>query len=226
MWSIGARVVPNASVFLPPPIAVFRTLVGSPELFLYSGYATGAKLLAGWLLGAGVGIALGVCIRVVPGGRGVLYPYLVGFRVVPQVAVAPLLLVWLGVSFEAAVVMIGTSTFFPITVGTAAGLAATPDEQQALLRSVETPLHRELLFVRLRNAVPSLFAGIKLSVVTAIVGTVIAEWFVAERGFGVLVLQGMADFAPALTFAAAVCLFALGAGLFTVTAVLQRYVSW
>ncbi|MCO8244234.1 MULTISPECIES: ABC transporter permease subunit [unclassified Haladaptatus] len=226
VWGIAARIVPNASVFLPPPLAVLRTLIESPGLFLHAGYATGTKLLTGWCLGAGVGLALGVCIRIVPGLGSVLYPYLVGFRVMPHVAVAPLLLVWFGVSFEAAVIMIAASTFFPITIGTAAGLAATPDEQLALLRSVDAPLHRELLFVRLRNAVPSLFAGIKLSVVTAVVGTVIAEWFVAERGFGVLVLQGMSDFAPALTFAAAVCLFALGGGLFAIVAALQWYVSW
>ncbi|MFH5798685.1 ABC transporter permease [Haladaptatus sp. CMAA 1911] len=225
-WQVGAAVIPNASVFLPPPADVGTTLLSSPGLFVAAGYATGKKLLVGWLLGAGVGIALGVCIRLVPGLRTVLYPYLVGLRVMPQIALAPLLLVWFGVSFEAAAVMIALSTFFPLTVGTVDGLAATPNEHVELLRSVDAPRWCEVLFVRFRHAVPSLFAGVKLSVVTALVGTVIAEWFVAERGLGVLVLQGMSDFAPELTFAAATCLFALGGIVFGIAALLQRYVSW
>lgn len=226
VWQVAAAVLPNASVFLPPPSDVLTTLLSSPGLFVAAGYATAKKLLVGWLLGAGVGIALGVCIRFVPWLRTVLYPYLVGVRVMPQIAVAPLLLVWFGVSFEAAAVVVALSTFFSLAVGTVDGLAATPNEHVELLRSVDAPRWREVLFVRFRHAVPSLFAGVKLSVVTALVGTVIAEWFVAERGLGVLVLQGMSDFAPELTFAAAVCLFALGGVVFGVAAALQRYVSW
>jgi sulfonate transport system permease protein len=225
-WQAAAAIIPNASVFLPPPVNVFTTLVSSPGLFVAAGYATGKKLLVGWLLGAGVGIVLGVCLRLVSGLRTVLYPYLVGVRVMPQIAVAPLLLVWFGVSFEAAAVMVALSTFFPLAVGTVDGLAATPNEHVELLRSVDAPRWQTVLFVRFRHAVPSLFAGVKLSVVTALVGTVIAEWFVAERGLGVLVLQGMSDFAPELTFAAATCLFALGGIVFATTTALQRHVSW
>ena len=173
VWQVAAAVLPNASVFLPPPSDVLTTL-SSPGLFVAAGYATGKKLLVGWLLGAGVGIALGVCIRLVPWLRTVLYPYLVGVRVMPQIAVAPLLLVWFGVSFEAAAVVVALSTFFPLAVGTVDGLAATPNEHVELLRSVDAPRWREVLFVRFRHAVPSLFAGVKLSVVTALVGTVIA----------------------------------------------------
>jgi ABC-type nitrate/sulfonate/bicarbonate transport system permease component len=139
--------------------------------------------------------------------------------------VAPLLLVWLGVSFAAGVVLVAAATVFPVAIAAAVGLRRLPADQRDLLRVVDAAGWRRAL-VRLRYAVPTLLAGVKLAVVTGLSGTVVAEWFVASDGLGVLVLQQTRSFQPALTFAAIAVLFALGASLFGLVSLVQRRLMW
>jgi NitT/TauT family transport system permease protein len=135
------------------------------------------------------------------------------------------LLVWFGISFSAATVLIGLATFFPISVATASGLTTLPESHRSLLDSVDAP-RRARLAVRLRYGLPTVLAGVKLSLVSGLSGVVIAEWFVANGGLGVLVNQGMRNLQPTLTYAGICCLFALGMTLFGGTTLLQRRLDW
>ncbi|WP_435067860.1 ABC transporter permease [Haloplanus sp. C73] len=225
VWLAGTLTIPNASVFLPAPSDVATTLLASPVLFVTATGGSLSKLAAGWALGAAVGGGLGTLIAFVPNSRPVVGPFLVGARVTPTIVAAPLLLVWFGISVSAATVLIALATFFPIAVATASGLATLPESHRSLLDSVDAP-RRARLAVRLRYGVPTVLAGVKLSIVSGLSGVVIAEWFVANGGLGVLVNQGMRNFQPALTYAAIACLFALGLGLFGSATLLQRRLDW
>jgi len=225
VWHLGAAAVPHSRLFLPTPTAVATVLASSADLFVSATVQSAVTFANGWAAGAGVGFALGAVVALVPRLRAVVYTYLVGFRVMPVIAFAPVLLVWLGVSFEAAVVLVAAATFFPVAMGAAAGLARLPAAHADLFELVDAPGWRVFL-VRLRYATPALFSGIKLSVITGISGVVIAEWFVAEAGLGVLVLQQTRTFQPDLAFAAIVWLFGFGAGTFALVALLQRRLTW
>lgn len=224
-WHLVATVAEHAALFVPRPVDVGTTLFESPWLFVMSGYRTLSKIAVGWSLGVLVGVALGTAIAFADGVGDFVSPYLIGLRAVPDVAVVPLLLVWLRISFESAVVLIVLASFFPVAIGTAVGLRSLPCEHQDLLRSVDAPAWA-VLVVRWRHALPSLFAGLKLATVSGLAATVVAEWFVAQRGLGVLVLQGMTDYVPSLTYAAALVLLILGAGLFLAVSGVQRALSW
>jgi|GEM_PF-339511 ABC-type nitrate/sulfonate/bicarbonate transport system permease component len=224
-WAVAARAVPHGGLFLAGPDAVARLLVDSPWVFVGAATASAAKLGGGLALGGALGIAVGAVAALVPPLRTGAYTYLVGFRVLPVIAFAPLLLVWLGVSFAAGVVLVAAATVFPVAIAAAVGLRRLPADQRDLLRVVDAAGWRRAL-VRLRYAVPTLLAGVKLAVVTGLSGTVVAEWFVASDGLGVLVLQQTRSFQPALTFAAIAVLFALGASLFGLVSLVQRRLMW
>lgn len=224
-WQVLALAVPDARLFLGRPAAVVDTLVSTPGLFVSAAAATLRKLVVGWLLGAGVGLSLGALAALVPRTRIPVFTYLAGFRVMPVIAFAPVLLVWLGVSFEGAVVLVAAATVFPIAVGAATGLRRLPRAYDDLLASVDAPIWRSVL-IRVRYGIPELFAGVKLSTITALSGVVIAEWFVASDGLGVLVLQQTRTFQPALSFAAIAVLFALGSTVFGLTALVQAQLQW
>ncbi|MFB6194805.1 MAG: ABC transporter permease [Haloplanus sp.] len=225
VWNLGAAAMPHARLFLPTPREVGAILLSEPRLFVRSTAQTLVKFGSGWLLGAGVGFGLGAVAALVPRIRTVVYTYLVGVRVMPVIAFAPILLVWLGVSFEAATVLVGASTFFPIAMGAATGLERLPAAHDELFRLVDAPAWR-IFLVRLRYATPALFSGIKLSVITGLSGVIIAEWFVADGGLGVLVLQQTRTFQPDLSFAAILWLFVVGAGAFGLASTLQRRLAW
>jgi sulfonate transport system permease protein len=225
VWVAGTVTVPNAAAFLPAPTAVAASLLATPGLFLTASVGSLGKLAAGWALGATVGGLVGALVAFAPRTRPVAGPFLVGARVTPTIVAAPLLLVWLGISFTAATVLIGLATFFPIAVATASGLTTLPESHRSLLDSVDAP-RRARLAVRLRYGLPTVVAGVKLSLVSGLSGVVIAEWFVANGGLGVLVNQGMRNLQPSLTYAAIACLFALGMALFGGTTLLQRRLDW
>jgi len=225
VWVAGTATIPNAAVFLPAPSAVVGSLWATPGLFLSATIGSLHKLAAGWALGAVVGGTVGAVVAFAPRARPVAGPFLVGARVTPTIVAAPLLLVWLGISFSAATVLVALATFFPIAVATASGLTTLPETHRSLLDSVDAP-RRARLFVRLRYGVPTVLAGVKLSIVSGLSGVVIAEWFVANGGLGVLVNQGMRNLQPTLTYAAIACLFVLGMMLFGGTALLQRQLDW
>lgn len=224
-WAAAATAVPHGGLFLAGPGAVARMLADSPSVFVGAAAASAAKLGAGMALGGAVGVAVGTVAALVPALRTGVYTYLVGFRVLPVIAFAPILLVWLGVSFASGVVLVAAATVFPVAVAAAVGLRRLPDGQRDLLRVVDAAGWQRAL-VRLRYAVPTLLAGVKLAVVTGLSGTVIAEWFVAGDGLGVLVLQQTRSFQPALTFAAIAVLFALGGTLFGLVTLAQRRLTW
>ncbi len=224
-WRVAATVVPHARLFLAGPLDVFAVLAGAPDLFVAATVATMQKLAAGWALGATVGITVGTVAALFPRLRTGVYTYLVGFRVMPVIAFAPVLLVWFGVSFAAGAVLVAAAVFFPIAIGMATGLRQLPDQQRDLFRLVAAPPHRTAL-VRLRYAAPTLLAGCKLSIVTGLSGAIVAEWFVAADGLGLLVLQQTRTFQPALSFGAITVLFACGSVLFGLTALLQRSLRW
>jgi ABC-type nitrate/sulfonate/bicarbonate transport system permease component len=221
----GWQVAAGTTALLPSPVGVATTLARFPDLFLTTSVETLAKFGVGWSVGAATGLTVGTATALVPRIRSTVEGTLVGFRAVPDLALVPLLLVWVRISFEAAVVLVAVAAMFPVAVGTAAGLRRMPAAHADLLELVDAaPGHR--LALRFRHAVPALFAGVKLSIVRSLAAVVVAEWFVAETGVGVLLLQGMTNGQPALTFAAAVVLFGLGVGLFGLVVGVQRRVSW
>jgi ABC-type nitrate/sulfonate/bicarbonate transport system permease component len=225
LWVVGTATVPNAAVFLPAPTAVAASVLATPGLFVDASVGSLQKLAAGWAVGTGIGGLVGALVAFAPRTRPVAGPFLVGVRVTPTIVAAPLLLVWFGISFSAATVLIALATFFPIAVATASGLATLPDTHRSLLDSVDAP-RRARLVVRLRYGLPTIVAGVKLSLVSGLSGVVIAEWFVANDGLGVLVNQGMRNLQPTLTYAGIACLFALGMTLFGGTTLLQRRLDW
>lgn len=225
IWMVGTVTVPNAAVFLPAPTAVVASLLATPGLFVDATVGSLHKLAAGWALGATIGGLVGALVAFAPQTRPVAGPFLVGARVTPTIVAAPLLLVWLGISVSAATVLVALATFFPIAIATASGLTTLPESHRSLLDSVDAP-RRARLTVRLRYGLPTVVAGVKLSLVSGLSGVVIAEWFVANGGLGVLVNQGMRNLQPTLTYAGICCLFALGIALFGGTTLLQRRLDW
>ncbi|WP_135826984.1 ABC transporter permease [Halorussus ruber] len=211
---------------LPTPVAVARRLADRPNLYLRNGTITLRTILAGGAAGVlgGFGAAAVAVHSTVL--RRALSPYLVTARVLPKIAVAPLLLVWLGTGAGTALAFVALVAFFPTFVNAAAGLDETPDEYLDLLRSVEAGPVRTFLFVRIPAALPSVFAGLKQSAALAVVGTVVAEWILTDAGLGYLVLLGAENVQTDVVLAAVAVLFAEGMAIYGAVVAVENRVSW
>lgn len=220
-WAI-ALVTDVPSFVFPPPDAVVARLVGNPGLYLTNAWYTLEKAVYGGAIGVASGIALAAFVAYVPWFRRAVYPYLVTVRVLPKLAIAPLLLIHIGTGMATAVVFVALITFFPLVLNTAAGLDRAPTEHRELLRSVDAgPLER-ILYVDAPHAIPDVFAGLKQSVTLAVVGAVVAEWVVADNGLGFLVLMGSENVRPDIMLAALLVLLVEGLLLYGAVVLAQR----
>lgn len=225
-WWLVVELLGVPAYVLPAPGAVAGRLAASPGLYARNAVATLGKVVGGGGVGVGAGFLVGTAVAQVPVLRRALLPYLVTLRVLPKVAVAPVLLLYVGVGFGTAVLFVALVAFFPMTVSTAAGFRRVPDRQRDLLRSVDAHPLRALYAVELPFALPDVFAGAKQSVALSVVGAVVAEWVVADRGLGYLVLVGAESVQVAVVLAALAVLVAVGLGLYGGVVALQRRVLW
>jgi len=211
---------------LPAPGAVAARLAGQPDLYLRSARATLRTVLAGGAVGVWAGFCAAAVMVTSSTLRRALFPYLVTARVLPKVAIAPLLLVYLGTGTGTALAFVALVAFFPTFVSSAAGLRETPEAYLDLLRSVNAGRAETLAFVRVPAALPAIFAGLKQSAALAVVGAVVAEWIVTDEGLGYLVLVGAENVQTDLVMAAVVVLFVEGMAVYGLVAAVERRVSW
>ncbi|MFC7080599.1 ABC transporter permease [Halorussus caseinilyticus] len=224
-WAVVALLgIP--AYLLPTPAAVAARLADRPGLYLRNAATTLRTILAGGLAGVLTGFGAAAVVVHSTFLRRALAPYLVTARVLPKIAVAPLLLVYLGTGAGTALAFVSLVAFFPTFVSSTAGLRETPDEYLDLLRSVEAGPVRTFLFVRVPSALPSVFAGLKQSAALAVVGAVVAEWVLTDEGLGYLVLVGAENVQTDAVLAAVAVLFAEGLAVYGAVAAVENRVSW
>ncbi|MFD1514168.1 ABC transporter permease [Halomarina rubra] len=225
LWWAIITVLSIPPFILPSPSAVVERLVTRPGLYASNAMATLAKTLVGGTLGIVGGMALALLVSWHRLLRRAFVPYLVAARVLPKVAIAPLLLLYVGLGFDTAVLFVALVSFFPMTVSTLAGVQRTPETQLDLMRSVDAGRLRTFIAVELPFALPDVFAGVKQSVTLAVVGATIAEWVVSTEGLGYLILIASESVQPDVMLASLVVLVAMGLTLYGVVVALQHVVT-
>jgi NitT/TauT family transport system permease protein len=124
-----------------------------------------------------------------------LYSLLVAMNAVPKVALAPLFVIWMGTGTMPKVAIAMLIAIFPILIDTVLGLRSTDPDMLDMARVNHASRAKILWKVRLPNALPSIFAGMKVGVSFALVGTIVGEFVAGEAGLGhvILVAQGSFD---------------------------------
>jgi len=207
---------------LPAPSAIFAETFAAWPVVLKHTWATLGTVLLGFF--ASVAISLPLAMLIVSSSKiaAAVYPLLVITQSIPKVALAPILIVALGANELPRVIVTFLVAFFPLVVGTVAGLLATPPELIELGKSCRAGRIQELLRIRLPYAVPFVFGGLKVAAALAVVGAVVAEFVGAEAGLGYLIQTSMAFFKTPLAFGAVVILAIMGIVLFQVVSVAER----
>lgn len=114
-----------------------------------------------------------------------LYPVLVVTQTIPVIAIAPLLVLWLGYGTLPKVVLVFSACFFPLVVGVLSGFASVDRDVLRLMSSMGATRRQILFQVKLPSSLDSFFAGLRISVAYSVVSAVVAEWLGGEAGLGV-----------------------------------------
>lgn len=224
-WTVLTAAIAIPAYLLPPPTAVFARLLEHPELFASHAVATLERILIGGAVGIGGGFLLALAVVAARPIRYALLPYMVLIRVLPKVAIAPALVIAVGTGRLTAATFVALIAFFPMALSTIAGLDRPAPRYEELMRSVDATRYSAWT-VRMRFALPDVFAGLKQSVTLSVVGAVVAEWLIVDDGLGALVLLAAENLATDLMLAALVVLIAGGLALYGLVAGLERWLLW
>jgi len=215
-------------LILPPPSAVFAQLWEGLLSGFYLAHllSTTGSLLAGFLLAAAISIAAAGLLASMPRLENVLTPFIVAFQSMPKVAIAPLVVIWLGFGESAKITIVVTVCFFPIMVNTLQGLKIRDRTQYELFRALGANSWQLFYHLRLPGAVPFIFAGLHIGAIFALIGAVVAEFVGSDSGIGYAMLQAKASFDVAGVYVCLVLLMALGTALNFGMSALERRVSF
>jgi len=214
---------------VPAPSAIGRALMAGLTSRLYVDHfgVTLYESLLGFLIAAAAGIACGTVIAQFRVVEQTLYPYLVALQTLPKIAIAPLLIVWLGFGITSKVVIAALVAFFPILVNVIVGLKTVDASKLDLMRSLDASRWQTFRYVTFPNALPFVFAGLDIAIVFSVLGAIVGEFVGSQRGLGNLILQFHTSLDIAGMFAVLLLLAALGVGLhLLIQAIQRRVIFW
>jgi NitT/TauT family transport system permease protein len=223
-WQVYVEVFDVRDIILPPPTDVASTLVDRWSTLQSELWVTLSEAAQGFLLAAAVGLLLAILITSSRVLRLALYPLIVTSQAMPVIAIAPLLITWFGFGPTSKVLVSALIAFFPMVVSSATGLASLDSGVVSLMRSFPASRTQIFLRARLPNALPQIFAGLKVAAVLSVVGAVVGEWVGADQGLGYLIVRANASLAIDLVFAAIVLLSLMGIAFFAAVSLVERLV--
>ena len=190
-------------------------------------YATLAQMSIGFAYGITIGTTLAVLAAFNETFRRYVAPYAVVFNVTPGIAVLPLIIAWFGFGWESKIALATLVCFFPPFINTLTGLLKKNDEAIELFQTIGATQSQYFWKQLLPNALPEIFAGLKLAITTALLGTIVAQFGSATEGVGILMQRFAFRLDMAGSFASLVTMAIMGLLVFTVAEVMdRRIVFW
>jgi len=224
IWQILVTALRIPAVILPPPVEIATELWRMLPVLLRHAVPTTLDSLMAFSLATALGIGLAAALTNSPLLRDTLYPNLVLFQLIPKVALAPLFVVWLGISGESRVAFATFVSFFPVVIAAAVGFSSTEASTLRLCRSLTASGWQSFVMVRFPFALPAIFSGMKIAMTMAIIGVIIGEFISAKAGLGFYILYASSRMETGVIFAALFVLCVIGVTLFGAVALAEGLV--
>lgn len=216
LWEALARLARVPQYLLPSPSSVFEYTGTHAGLFMPHAWGTLQATLYGFLLSVIFGIGLSVLIVWSPTFEDAVYPLVVMTQVIPKVAIAPLLIVYLGFGQEPKVFLAFLVSFFPMVVNTTLGMKSVSTELLELLTTLKASKWQVMRKVRFMRAIPFMVEGAKIAITLAVIGAIVGEFTSGNLGLGYLIASSSSSLDTVQGFAALLVLIVIGVGLFEV----------
>ncbi|MFC2019574.1 ABC transporter permease [Chloroflexota bacterium] len=216
LWEVVVRVFNVPVSLVPAPSVVFNEIIRRAGYLASNALLTLWEALVGFFFAALVGFSLGVLLSLSSLVRRTVYPLLVTIQVWPKIALAPLIVVLLGWGMLPKVLISFIIGVLPMVINTLAGMLNTSDEAFHLAHSMGASGRQIFFRIKLPNAMPCIFAGLKIAVTLALIGAFLAEYLASGRGLGVVLLVAYGAANAKLLFAGAAIMSILGYILFLI----------
>lgn len=183
-WGLSASgIIPG--YMLPSPADVISAFIRDFPNLMKHAFVSVTEALYGLLIGTVLAFGLACAMERFLTLEQAVMPLLVASQTIPTIAIAPLLVLWMGFGMEPKVTLVVITTFFPIAVGLLDGFKSADPDAIALLRSMNASRIQTFRHVKIPAALPYFFSGLRISASYAVVGAVISEWLGGFEGLGV-----------------------------------------
>ena len=226
-WEVAVRWMNVPVYILPSPSRIVEEFGEYWPRLIPNAAITIGEVLAGFVCAVAVGVPLAVLVTYSRVIERAVYPIIVASQTIPKVAIAPLLLAWFGYGITPKIVIVVLLSFFPIVINSVVGLKSASAEMLYLAQSMGATPWQTFWKFRLPQALPNIFAGLKLATVLSVIGAIIAEFIGADRGLGYVILIAGSNFDIARQFTAIIVMSVIGMVFFAVIEWLERIlVPW
>ena len=228
LWQIAVPLLEIPKYLLPTPLGIAEEFGKRGGLILKHAIPTFNETVLGFLLGIVVGVGSGLGIVYSRFLWLTIYPSLIVLGSIPRIAIAPLILIWLGIdSLLSKVTIAFLTAFFPMVVNSVVGFAQIENDMVDLAKTMGMSRWTEFQKIRLPNSVPYLFAGFKASIALAVIGAIVAEFVAGQKGLGYLIIVANNDMNSGLIFASLIVLSIMSLALFGIIVGLEkRLMPW
>jgi NitT/TauT family transport system permease protein len=228
-WELAGVFGQLNDLLLPPPSKIFGE-------FAYMWFVTGRiywhffvtmfEATAGFFIGVSIGISLATMAAISPAFRRYIAPYAVVFNVTPGIAVAPLVIAWFGFGWSSKIALATITCFFAPFINTLTGFLATDVDADELFRSMRANRVQYFWKLQFPSALTLIIAGLKLALTGALLAAIVAEFFSASEGVGILMQRFAFKLDIDAALATLLSMSLMGLLFFTVMELLDYYVLY
>jgi NitT/TauT family transport system permease protein len=228
-WDLLTRFGDMPNFILPSPLSVWTRFIKAMQdgSLPYHTWITFSEIVLGLLVGVTFATVVGYALAKSRSLEKVLSPYLVASQAIPVVAIAPLLVIWLGDGILSKVVICALIVFFPVLVNTIVGVRAVPTALYDLLNSLHASRAQILWKVEVPASLPVFLGGLRIGATLSVIGALVGELVSAEEGLGFLLQLGDFQYDTPMVFVAVFTLIALALSLYGMVKLLEnKFLKW
>ncbi len=194
LWQLAVWIFNPPTFLVSSPLQVFTEIITRPLFYLTQTWFTIGSAFLGYIIAIVISFVLASIFVQSKQTEKILYPYLIIIKTTPIIAVAPLIMIWLGFGFFSHLLIIISVSFFPILVATLTGLRSTDTKSLDVFRSLSATPQQILFKLQFPNALPYIFPALKVSLLLAITGAFVSEFIASTQGLGHTILVSMRTF--------------------------------
>jgi NitT/TauT family transport system permease protein len=225
-WEAAGRWFGLPDFILPAPSKILNAFATNSAMFGKHAPITVLEALIGFAIGNGVAITLAIAFVHSLTVERAVYPMAVAMRSIPFVALAPILVIWMGNGLAPKVTIAALVSFFPTLVNMVRGLRSVDKEAFELMHTLSATRWQVLWRLRWPSSTPFLFSALKISAAGTVLGAVVAEWIGSDRGLGYLVVMSTYEFRIPLLWAVIAVTSSLALTLFGLVILSERLWSY
>lgn len=223
LWQVFVVITHISNQILPAPSAIFAAFTRNWEIILPHIQQTLTETLLGIIIAILLGVIIAVLLDLFPWIRRAIYPLLITSQTIPIIALAPLLLIWLGFDIWSKVIVVTLFCFFPIAINTGDGFARVDPDLLVLFKSMNASYFATMRHLKFPSSLPSFFSGLKIAVTYSITGAMVGEYVGAEKGLGIFIQTSANNYAITLVFATIFVTSILSLLLFAIVLMLENF---